>query len=403
SIIEDAEANGLLKPGSTIIEATSGNTGVGLVLASIDKGYRFIFVMPDKMSEEKRNFLRAFGAEVVIVPSTVPPHHPEHYNNKAKQLAKDIPNSFLANQFYNQSNPKAHYQTTGPEIWEQTEGKITHFICGMGTGGTMSGVGRFLKEKNPKIKVIGADPYGSIIKTFRESGKITEGTSYLVEGIGEDQIPETLHIDFLDEVYNVSDKDSFNYARRLAREEGIFCGGSTGTQLKVALDLAQTLDEKSVIVFMACDHGDRYFSKMYNDEWMRENQFLSLENITVKRVIDTKKESFKELIHIHPSKFIEDAFKLMNKKGISQIPVIEDDKQVGSLDENDVMKLMIADKDFTHKRVRDVMGDSFPSVQSNQNIKDLKELLKKYPSVMVENQGRMIGLLTRADIIEFTL
>ena len=191
-ILEDAVAQGLLKPGATIIEATAGNTGVGLVMAGVENGYRYMFVMPDKMSEEKRNFLRSFGAEIVIVPSTVPPHHPEYYTNKAKQLAEDMPNAFFANQFYNQSNPTAHYNTTGPEIWEQTEGKITHFVCGMGTGGTMSGVGRYLKEKNPKIKIIGADPFGSIIKTFKESGKVTEGSSYLVEGIGGDKIPEDI-------------------------------------------------------------------------------------------------------------------------------------------------------------------------------------------------------------------
>ena len=405
SMIADAEAADLLKEGSTIIEATSGNTGIGLMLASLNKGYRYIFVMPDKMSDEKRNLLRGYGAEVVIVPTSVPPHHPDHYNNKAKSLAKEIPNAFLANQFFNQSNPKAHFETTGPEIWEQTDGKITHFVCGMGTGGTMSGVGRFLKSKNPDIKIIGADPYGSIIKTFKESGKLTQGSSYLVEGIGEDQIPETLHIDFLDEVYNVADKDSFNFSRDLAREEGIFCGGSAGTIGKIACDLSEELDdENAVIVFMACDHGDRYLSKHYNDEWMRQNQFLSLEQANVQKILDTKKQTFKEVITISPSAFIEEAFKILNENGITQIPVFEDDKSVGSIHEHDIMKSIISDNDSMKKRVREIMNPPFKTILNNQPILKLKDLLVKNDTVLVEdNLGRYVGLLTRADIIEFTL
>ena len=274
SMIEDAEKNGFIKPGATIIEATSGNTGIGLVLASLNKGYKYMFVMPDKMSKEKQDLLRAFGAEVVIVPTSVGPEDPLHYNNKAKSLAEEIPNAFLINQFYNQANPKAHYEGTGPEIWEQTEGKITHFVCGMGTGGTMSGTARYLKEKNPNIKVIGADPVGSIIKTYLETGKITEGKSYKIEGIGEDQIPETLHIQHLDEVHNVSDKDAFNFARRLASEEGIFAGGSAGCIGKIACEISENLSESDVVVFMVPDHGDRYLSKIYNDEWMKENGYI---------------------------------------------------------------------------------------------------------------------------------
>jgi cystathionine beta-synthase len=274
SMIAEAEKDGSLRPNATIIEATSGNTGIGLILASLNKGYKYVFVMPDKMSKEKQDLLKAFGAEVVMVPTSVGPEDPLHYNNKARSLAEEIPNSFLVNQFFNQANPQAHYETTGPEIWEQTDGKITHFVCGIGTGGTMSGTARYLKEKNPKIKIISADPEGSIIKTFLETGKLTEGKSYKIEGIGEDQIPETLHIEHLDEVYNVSDKDAFLFTRKLATEEGIFAGGSTGCIGKIACQIAEDLTENDLVVFMAPDHGDRYLSKLYNDDWMKENGYL---------------------------------------------------------------------------------------------------------------------------------
>lgn len=273
TIIEAAEKDGTLKPGGTIIEATSGNTGVGLAITASIKNYKMIIIIPDKMSKEKISLLRAFGAEVIIVPSNVTHEHPDYYINFAKRLAKETPNSLFANQFYNQNNPLTHYQTTGPEIWEQTEGKITTFVAGMGTGGTISGVGKFLKEKNPNIKIIGADPFGSIIKSFKENVQ-DEPKPYLVEGIGGDTVHGTLHPEYVDEIINVTDKDSFEMSRRLAREEGLFVGGSTGTIVHVATKLASKMSPNEVVVCILCDTGERYLSKFHSEDWMKENNLL---------------------------------------------------------------------------------------------------------------------------------
>ena len=290
-IIEQAERDGRLKPGGVIVEGTSGNTGVGLAMAAALKGYRCIFTMPDKMSQEKVRLLKAFGAEVIITPTAVPADHPDNYVMMAKRIAAETPNAVLANQFYNDANPAAHYATTGPELWEQTEGRITHFVAAAGTGGTLTGVGRYLKEKNSKIQIIAGDPQGSILAEYWRShgaNKI-EGTPYKVEGIGQDKLPGTLDMGVIDEFQTVSDKDAFSMARRLTREEGIFVGGSAGLIAHVALNVARRVnDPEALVVTFLCDTGERYLSKLFNDEWMRENQLLEADKATIAQVMNVK-------------------------------------------------------------------------------------------------------------------
>ncbi|MDD5361330.1 MAG: cysteine synthase family protein [Ignavibacteria bacterium] len=273
SMIEDAENKGLLKPGDTIVEATSGNTGIGLALAGRVKGYNVILVMTDKIGSEKRNYLKALGAEVVIVPKEALPDSPDYYRNKAKHLAETIPGAVNLNQYANNANPDAHYHTTGPEIWKDTEGKITHFVCGVGTAGTITGVSKYLKEKKPCIKVIGADPVGSNFKRFKETGTLGETAMHQIEGLGTDIIPPITDFSYVDEIVSVSDKDSIDMCRRLSKEEGIFCGSSSGTACYAAVELAKTLGENDIVVFIVCDTGERYLSKYHNDEWLKEHNF----------------------------------------------------------------------------------------------------------------------------------
>src|SRR5499433_683019 len=288
AMIEAAEREGILKPGGTIVEATSGNTGIGLALAAAVKGYKCIFVMTDKASSEKSRYLKALGADVVITPVSAKPGTPDHYVSTAQRIAKETPNSFYPDQYSHPGNPEAHYRTTGPELWAQTEGKITHFVSGIGTGGTISGTGRFLKEKNPNIKVIGADPFGSIYKSYKETGKIPETTPYLVEGIGQEVLPGNAQMQYVDEVLNVTDRDSFEMARQLSRVEGIFCGGSSGTNCAAALRVARDAGEDAVIVFVVCDTGEHYLSKFHSDEWMKEKRLLAPQKITAGLIGETK-------------------------------------------------------------------------------------------------------------------
>src|SRR5687767_4692429 len=274
SMIEAAEREGKLKPGGTIVEATSGNTGIGLALAAAVKGYKCIFVMTDKASAEKSRYLKALGADVVITPVSAKPGTRDHYVSTARRIAGETANSFYPDQYSHPANPEAHYRTTGPEIWEQTEGKITHFVSGIGTGGTISGTGRFLKEKNPNVRVVGADPYGSIYKTFKDTGEVPETTPYLVEGISQEVMPVNAQMQYVDEVINITDSESFELSRQLGRMEGIFCGGSSSTNLAAALRIAKNLDENAVVVFIICDTGEHYLTKHHSDEWMKEKRLL---------------------------------------------------------------------------------------------------------------------------------
>jgi cystathionine beta-synthase len=302
AMIEAAEREGKLRPGGMIVEATSGNTGIGLAIAAAVKGYRCIFTMPDKMSQEKSRLLRALGAEVVITPTAVPPDHPDNYIMKGRTIAAEHDNAVFVDQHYNPVNPEAHYRTTGPELWEQTQGRITHFVCSPGTGGTVSGAGRYLKEKNPAIRIVAGDPPGSIYKQYGETHEKGEGEPYKVEGIGGDKIPTTLHFDVIDEWIVVSDLDAMQMTRRLAREEGLFAGGSTGVNVLAALEVARRLDDpEALVVTVLCDTGERYLSKAYSDEWLRENQLLEAERVTAASMLTHKNGGAPQLVTIGPS------------------------------------------------------------------------------------------------------
>jgi cystathionine beta-synthase len=401
AMIEAAEREGILKPGGTVIEATSGNTGIGLALAAAVKGYKCIFVMTDKASVEKSRYLKALGADVVITPVSAKPGTPDHYVSTAKRIASETPNSFYPDQYSNAANPEAHYRTTGPELWRQTEGKITHFVAGLGTGGTISGTGRYLKEKNPLIRIIGADPYGSIFKTYKETGKIVETTPYLVEGIGQEIVPANVHIKYVDEVVNVTDRESFELSRLLGRMEGIFCGGSTGTNLAAALRVASNLDENAIIVFIVCDTGEHYLSKHHSDEWLKEKRLLEPQKITAGLISGTKKpQAPKTLVTVTPVNTVAEALEKMDNLGVTQMPVLEEGRAVGSLRENRVLAKVVRNRDLLNEPVSEVMEASFPTVDVDASSSEVARRLQTSAAVLVEEYGRIIGIITRHDVLD---
>src|SRR6202158_1193039 len=399
AMIEAAERDGILKPGGTIVEATSGNTGIGLALAAAVKGYKCIFVMTDKASVEKSRYLKALGADVVITPVSAKPGTPDHYVSTARRIASETPNSFYPDQYSHPANPEAHYRTTGPEIWDQTEGKITHFVAGIGTGGTISGTGRFLKEQNPKIKVVGADPYGSIFKTYKETGKIIETTPYLVEGIGQEVVPPNVHIKYIDDVINITDGESFEMSRQLGRSEGIFCGGSSGTNLAAALRVARDLDEDAVVVFIVCDTGEHYLTKHHSDEWLKEKRLLEPQKMTAGLISGTKAVNAPQaLVWVAPPDKLSEALAKMNELGLTQIPVLEEGKPVGSLRENRVLAKVVRNRHLLESPVSEVMEASFPTVDVDASANDVTRRLQSSPVVLVEEYGRIVGIITRHDV-----
>jgi len=395
-MIVEAEEQGLLRPGATIVEATSGNTGTGLAMAAAIRGYRCILVMPDKMSKEKIDLLRAYGAEVVVTPTNVAPDSPESYYGVASRLVSEIPGAFMPNQWHNHANPDAHYYSTGPEIWEATAGTVTHFVSGVGTGGTISGTARYLKERNPKIHVVGADPEGSIY-----SGDTPK--SYAVEGIGMSYLPETVDLKVIDQMERVSDRESFLMARRIAREEGLLVGGSSGTAAVAAVTLAKTLPPEAVLVVVFPDSGRGYMSKIFNDEWMIANGFIAegRRKAAVGDVLRSK-SPLPPMVSVREDDVVRDALDLLRKYEISQMPVMRGTEIVGSVNDVAVMQAVFDQQDLLHEQVRDVMGRPFPALETSADIDSAYKLLTlANAAILVTENGRPIGVVTRQDIISF--
>jgi cystathionine beta-synthase len=406
-IIEKAERDGSLRPGGTIVEATSGNTGIGLAIAAALRGYKCIFTMPDKMSQEKVRLLKAFGAEVIVTPTAVPPDHPDHYLMTAKRIAEETPNSIFANQFYNEANPEAHYQTTGPEIWEQTDGRITHFVYAAGTGGTLTGVGRYLKERNARVQIIAGDPVGSILaEMWRTKGKgKVEGVPYKVEGVGQDKVPGTLDMSLIDEFVTVTDRESFAMARRLTREEGLFAGGSSGLIVHVAVQLAQRLDDPgAVVVAILPDTGERYLSKLYSDEWMRENQLLDADRTPLGHVLRNKPDQKGDIVFVTPGHTVRQALRLMQLHDVSQLPVMDGTSCVGSVSDWSLSARSLDDAKLLDVTVATIMDSPFPVVDEQQTADSVAKLLSKSnPAVLVRTNGRVTGIVTRSDLLSYLM
>lgn len=403
AIIEDAERCGKLKPGGTIIEATSGNTGLGLAIAAAIKGYKTIFTLPDKMSMEKIRFLRAFGSEVIVTPTAVPHESPESYTSVAEKLSKEIPNSILANQYYNPKNYESHYKTTGPEIWEQTGGQIDYFICGMGTGGTITGVAKFLKEKNPNIKVIGVDPVGSGLMEYFQTKVMPHITkTYKVEGIGQDFIPDNLDFNYIDDCVQADDKESFIMARRLTREEGIFSGGSAGTAMAGALKYCATLPEDAIVVVLLPDGGDKYVSKIYNDDWMKENGFLTPERITLKYIIESKSKQMPQVVFASPSDTVKQTLDLITKFNISQLPVFENEKNLGVVSEGNLLSSVLENITTFDEPINKLLEPPLPQLHLQDELTlAIEQMAKKNHAVLVTDGNKIVGIVTRFDVLEY--
>ncbi len=404
TMIDDAERRGLLKPGGTIIEGTSGNTGMGLALLAAVRGYKVIFTINDKQSQEKMDALRALGAEVIVCPTAVAPEDPRSYYSVARKLAQEIPNSYYPNQYENPQNPRAHYETTGPEIWEDSEGKITHFVAGMGTGGTISGVGRYLKEKNPAVKIIGADPIGSLYYEKVKRGTVGRAQPYVVEGIGEDFFPSTMNLGILDDIYQVTDSECFVWARKLARLEGIFAGGSAGGAVSVALQVASKLTAADMVVAFIPDSGDRYLSKIYNDDWMRRHQYWETElHVTAGDVVakKLKRHPDRHLIVAVAGETADQALRLMQDHEISQLPVFEDHACIGTVREDEILNRALRGTDLNTLVLRECMKDPLPVLEPDAPIDRLTFLLtNQSPAVLVKLSDSQYEILTKYDLID---
>jgi len=399
-MIEDAEKSGLLKPGGTIIEGTSGNTGMGLAIAAVIKGYKCIFTSTDKQSKEKFDALRAFGAEVIVCPTNVEPEDPRSYYSVSSRLEREVPNSWKPNQYDNLSNTRAHYETTGPEIWEQTEGKITHLVAGVGTGGTISGIAKYLKEKNPNIKVIGIDTYGSVFKKYKETGVFDKDEiyPYITEGIGEDFLPKNVDFSLIDHFEKVTDKDAALMTREIALKEGIFAGNSTGSAVAGVLQLKDTFKKDDVVVIVFPDHGSRYMAKMYNEDWLRERGFLKDEKLTAKDII--KKKERQEIVTIDCEKTVLEAINVIKSLNISQIPVTQKGMVIGKITESGILDALLENPSLKSAPVQTITTAPFPFVDLNASIDKISSMINKDNiAVLVEDEQGRIEIITQYDII----
>ena len=400
-MVEDAERQGLLKPGGTIIEGTSGNTGMGLAIVAVVKGYRCIFTTTDKQSKEKIDALKAFGADVIVCPTNVDPEDPRSYYSVSSRLVREIPNSWKANQYDNLSNTAAHYEQTGPEIWEQTGGKVTHLVVGVGTGGTVSGVGGYLKERNPKVKVWGIDTYGSIFKKYKETGIFDKNEiyPYVTEGIGEDFLPKNVDFDVIDHFEKVTDKDAALMTRRIAREEGIFAGNSAGSAMAGLLQLKDRFVESDVIVVIFHDHGSRYLGKMFNDDWMREKGFLEKTGMTARDMVASGLSG--ELLAIEGSETVETAVRLMSEHDFSQLSITHDKRLVGSLNEPHLFAELVRNPDIKSQPVESIMQPAFPFVDISTPVELLSTMITSVnPAVLVRDfKTDKTFIITRSDVI----
>ena len=406
AIIEDAERRGVLKPGGTIVEATSGNTGVGLAIGAAAKGYKCIFVMPDKMSQEKILLLRAFGARVVVTPTAVEPEDPRSYYSVADRLVAETPGAILANQYHNPVNPQAHFETTGPELWQQTAGQMTHFVAGMGTGGTITGTGRFLKSKNPRVKIVGVDPIGSILYELHRSGRYTTAEGYKVEGIGEDFLPSTTDLDVIDTIVQVNDRESFMMTRRLVREEGIFCGGSCGAAVAGALKYARerNLGPDDIVVVILPDSGSRYLSKVFDDDWMRENGFLESSWVDHRAQDILADRDPAHILTARKDEALTAVVAMFKQHGISQMPVVDEQGAlVGIVREIDLLKHML-EADHPHTRDETIAAMVDPNVTVVRPSTPLETLMSIFSNerfVVVASGEQIQGILTQIDILDF--
>lgn len=401
NLIRDAEERGMLGPGGTIVEATSGNTGAGLAMVAAIRGYKCIFVMPDKMSNEKVDALRAYGAKVVICPTAVEPSDPRSYYSTARRIVEETPGAFYANQYHNPANPESHFLSTAPEIWEQTQGDFDVFVAGMGTGGTLSGCGRYFKEKNPDIQIVGVDPIGSLYYEYVKTGRLTKAFSYYVEGIGEDFLPSTMNLDILDDVVQVDDRECFMVTRELVRREGIFCGGSCGAAVMGAIKYARTLKEPKKILVLLPDNAQKYLSKVFNDEWMRSNGFLD-EDDHEGTVAHLLKARGGDVITAPASATVREAIGVMKRHGISQLPILDDKgRHCGMVAEIDLLNVMLENEGALDKKLSDLAEGNYATVSPHTRIALLKNIFNDAKAVLVTEGDQLRGVLTKIDLIDY--